>query len=145
LADKIALVACVGKKTTAPRPACNLYTSAWFRKASSYAQQIADRWFILSAKYGLLPPDRVIAPYDETLNRMPAAQRRAWAKRVLQDLRQEVHAGNNIIILAGQRYREHLIDPLEAWGCNVDIPMRGLRIGEQLRWLNEHLDRYHGS
>ncbi len=135
---KIALVACVSKKATISRPARDLYTSAWFMKASAYAQQIADRWFILSAKYGLVPPDRVIAPYDETLNRMPAAQRRAWAKRVLQDLRHEVHAGDDIVILAGQRYREHLIDPLETMGCNVDIPMRGLRIGEQLRWLNKH-------
>jgi cytoplasmic iron level regulating protein YaaA (DUF328/UPF0246 family) len=141
---KIALVACVSKKATMSRPARDLYTSAWFRKASSYAQQIADHWFILSAKHGLVPPNQVIAPYDETLNRMPAAQRRAWAKRVLQDLRHEVHAGDDIIILAGQRYREHLIDPLEAMGCKVHIPMCGLRIGEQLRWLNEHLDRYHG-
>ena len=135
---KIALVACVSKKATMSRPARDLYTSTWFMKASAYAQQIADRWFILSAKYGLVPPDQVIAPYDETLNRMPAAQRRAWAKRVLQDLRHEVHAGDDIVILAGQRYREHLIDPLETMGCNVDIPMRGLRIGEQLRWLNKH-------
>ncbi len=127
-----------------PQPARSLYTSAWFKKASAYAQQIADRWFILSAKYGLVPPDQVIAPYDETLNRMPAAQRRAWAKRVLQDLRHEVQAGDDIIILAGQRYRAHLIDPLEAIGCNVEIPMRGLRISEQLRWLNEHLESYHG-
>ena len=144
MADKIALVACVGTKNTVPSPARELYTSAWFRKASSYAQQVAARWFILSAKYGLVLPDQVIAPYDETLNCMRAAQRRAWAKRVLQALRHEVHAGDDIIILAGQRYREHLIDPLESRGCNVEIPMRGLRIGEQLRWLNEHLESYHG-
>ncbi len=138
MAAKIALVACVGKKTTAPRPARALYTSAWFRKASSYAQQIANRWFILSAKYGPVPPDRVIAPYDETLNRMPAAQRRAWAKRVLRALQDEVQAGDTVIILAGQRYREHLVEPLAAMGCNVDIPMRGLRIFGGAYWGQAH-------
>ncbi|MBN1260078.1 MAG: hypothetical protein JXB35_05305 [Anaerolineae bacterium] len=144
MTQKTVLVACVGKKATLPRPARDLYTSAWFKKASAYAQQIGDQWFILSAKYGLVSPDQVIASYDETLNRMPVAQRRAWADKVLQVLHHEVHAGDVIIILAGQRYREFLIRPLEARGCQVEMPMRGLRIGEQLRWLNRRLEGQHG-
>jgi hypothetical protein len=66
----IALVACVSKKNTTPMPARDLYISAWFRKASMYAARVADRWYILSAKYGLVAPDTMIKPYDETLNKM---------------------------------------------------------------------------
>lgn len=39
-------------------------------------------------------------------------------------------------ILAGDRYREFLTPMLQARGVQVDVPMQGLRIGEQLRWLD---------
>jgi cytoplasmic iron level regulating protein YaaA (DUF328/UPF0246 family) len=135
----VAFVACVGKKNSTPMPARDLYTSAWFRKASAYATRTAGEWYILSAKYGLVSPDEVIKPYDETLNRMPAAARRAWAKRVMDDLTQRLEPGDEVIILAGQRYRADLLDPLRQMGCTVQIPMQGLRIGEQLAWLNRQL------
>jgi hypothetical protein len=135
----IALVACVGKKTALPMPAQDLYISPWFRKASAYASRVADRWYILSAKYGLVDPRTVIAPYDETLNRMPAAERRAWARRVLADLRQVLAPGDRVVFLAGQRYREGLVGAVRAMGCTVEIPMEGLKIGEQLAWLKQRV------
>jgi len=70
---------------------------------------------------------------------MPAAQRRVWAQRVLYDLCDATKPGDKIIFLAGARYRECLADPLEELGYIVEIPMMGMRIGEQLRWLNQHL------
>ena len=139
MSSTIPLVACVARKAAAPRPAAQLYPSALFLKASAYAARNADAWYILSAKYGLVDPHQIIAPYDETLNRMPAAQRRAWGKRVLYDLCDILLPGDTVIILAGQRYREHLVDSLEKLRCRVEIPMVGMRIGEQLRWLNQHL------
>jgi hypothetical protein len=135
----IALVACVGKKTSTPMPARDLYTSAWFLKASAYATRTADEWYILSAKYVLVPPDTVIVPYDETLNSMPVGARRAWAKRVMDDLTRRLEPGDEVIILAGQRYRADLLDPLRQMGCTVQIPMQGLGIGQQLAWLNRQL------
>jgi len=45
-----------------------------------------------------------------------------------------------VIILAGARYREHLIEPIQGMGCSVEISMAGLRIGEQLRWLKQKLE-----
>jgi hypothetical protein len=116
----------------------NLYVSDWFIKASSYATQISDQWFILSAKYGLLYPDEEIEPYNETLNNMPVKSRRAWASIVLEDLLQEINEGDQIVFLAGQRYREFLVKPLRSRGFLVEIPMEGLRIGEQLSWLIRH-------
>lgn len=57
---KIVLVSCVSEKRAAPSPTCDLYTSDWFTKVARYAGQIADEWFILSAKYGLVHPDKTI-------------------------------------------------------------------------------------
>ena len=137
---RIALVACVSKKAASPMPACDLYTSPWFSKASAYAWQVADEWYILSAKHGLVSPGTVIAPYDETLSRMPTAERRAWAKRVQEDLGEVLKPGDHVVILAGEAYRSNLVGPIREMGCTVEIPMQGLKIGQQLSWLKHRLE-----
>jgi hypothetical protein len=139
MSKKIALVACVSKKRTRPSSAQDLYISDWFRKASTYARRVASEWYILSAKYGLVSPDTTIEPYDETLNRMPAAARRAWARRVLKELGQVLRPGDHVVILAGMRYRENLVGPIQQMGCSVEIPMEGLGIGKQLSWLKRQI------
>ena len=133
----IVLVSCVASKTATANRAGQLYTSPWFRKASSYARQIGDQWYILSAKHGLVDPESVIEPYDETLNTMRAAERRAWARRVLQELQEVLHPGDQVVFLAGQRYRENLVAPIKDMGCSVEITMEALGIGEQTRCLNQ--------
>jgi hypothetical protein len=139
LGKTVALVACVGKKNPGPMAARDLYASDWFRKASAYAAREADEWYILSAKYGLLPPDTVIAPYDETPKGMLAAARREWAKRVMEKLARRLDPGDKVMVLAGQDYRVGLVEPLRQIGCTVLIPMKGLRIGEQLAWLKRQI------
>jgi hypothetical protein len=139
MAKKIALVACVSKKNSTPMPAQDLYCSDWFRKASAYAMHVADEWYILSARHGLIAPDEVIGPYNQTLNEMPAAERRAWAKRVLEDLDRVLQPGDQVMILAGVKYRENLVNPIQEMGCNVEIPMQGLAFGEQKSWLKQRL------
>ena len=46
----------------------------------------------------------MIEPHDETLNRMAAAARRIWAEGVMSDLTQRLRPGDEVLILAGQRY-----------------------------------------
>jgi len=56
----------VKKITTALRRNSRLYISDWFLKARRYAEASGCDWLILSAQYGLVAPDRVIAPYNRT-------------------------------------------------------------------------------
>ena len=134
--ETICLVSCVSKKRDQPCEAKNLYISALFEKSRAWAEQHADRWFILSAKYGLISPESVIPPYEQTLNRMGVADRRAWAKSVAKELQREVRPGDQVVFLAGQKYREGLEPVLRQLGVRVEIPMKHLRIGEQLSWLS---------
>jgi len=90
----------------------------------------------LSAKYGLLRPEVVIGPYNETLNNMGKAERRQWAQKILEELRNVVRRGDLSVFLAGLKYREFVEPGLLELGCRVSVPMRGMRIGEQLKWLN---------
>ena len=58
----VGLVACASQKLQRPAPARELYVSQLFKKASAYAGLTCDRWYILSAKHGLVHPDTVLEP-----------------------------------------------------------------------------------
>jgi len=49
--------------------------------------------------------------------------------------------GDEVLILAGRRYREYLIGPLRRRVESIQIPMEGLDIGEQLQFLNEQIEQ----
>jgi hypothetical protein len=132
---RIALVSCVKSKLATTARADQLYTSPWFRASRRYAERQADEWYILSAEYGLLRPEKRVRPYEKTLNNMGQADRKDWALRVQKQLLASIPANAEVIILAGQRYREHLVPFLLARGNMVSIPMEGLSIGRQLRFL----------
>ena len=131
------LISCVKTKQPHRCQAKELYVSQLFSKARSHAEAAEGAWFILSAEYGLLSPDRVVSPYERTLNKMPKGEREAWAQKVLLQIEAELPNLRRVVFLAGERYRENLIRPLRARGVEVATPMEGLGIGKQLRWLNE--------
>jgi hypothetical protein len=135
----VGLVGCASQKLQRPAPARELYVSPLFKKASAYAEATCDRWYVLSALHGLVHPDTVLEPYDVRLgtshrNTPPIHQ---WGARVRDQLLAELAGLENvtIIALAGEQYRISLRDV--PWP--VDIPMKGLGIGQQLGWLTGRL------
>jgi hypothetical protein len=136
---RIVLVSCVKSKSTISMPAKDLYISDLFKKSSAYAKLIGDSWYILSAKYGLLSPDQVIEPYEKTLNKMGVEERKSWAKNVMSDLAKIVTPGDEVVFLAGVKYRKNLIQPLKKMGSKISVPMEGLSFGNQLKWLKNKL------
>lgn len=131
------LVSCVKTKQSSKAPAKDLYASDWFSKARTVVESKGAPWFILSAKYGLVSPKDIIAPYELTLNKMPVADRRRWAEEVLGKIGRMATKPKRIVMFAGARYREFLQPGLEAMGIEVDVPMVGLAFGEQLSWLGQ--------
>ncbi len=96
-------------------------------------------WYILSAKYGLVRPDQVLEPYGQALKIMGKNDHKARANRTLQALAPLVHPDDTIVYLAGKANRDFLVDPFTRMGCRIEISMEGLRIGEQMHWLDEQL------
>ena len=133
------LVSCVSQKGEWACEARDLYVSDLFRKARRYVEASGCPWFVLSAAYGLVTPDQVIAPYERTLNTLGIADRRVWAEQVVTQLAEAVPDMSRVVFLAGKRYREFLACHLVRREVAVSVPMEGLRIGEQLRWLGQHL------
>jgi hypothetical protein len=134
--DAVFLVSCVSSKQVQPAPARLLYQSDWFVKARAFVEARGGRWFILSALHGVVAPEEVIAPYERTLNTMPVEERRQWAARVHAQLAPLLAGRHRIVFLAGQHYREYLAPALARDGFQIEVPMEGLRIGEQLAWLS---------
>lgn len=131
----IYLIACAKGKRQGPIAAKDLYDSPLFSKSRAHAQQRADEWYILSAKYHLLSPEQVIEDYDLTLNAMSKTEQSAWADVVLDALTKVTKPGDKLIFLAGENYRKNLEGRLLERGYEVEVPMRGLRIGHALQWL----------
>lgn len=130
----IALIACASRKQDAPCRAAELYApSTLFSLSYAYARTLTGRIYILSAKHGLVPEDAVIAPYDETLNDLPAEGRRAWAEGVLAQLGQVCDLRRDqFIILAGRNYYEYLLPGL----ANVTLPLGNLPLGKRIELLH---------
>lgn len=135
----IALVSYVSSKLDHAAAAKDLYISPLFMKARAYAEQIADRWYVLSAEHHLLAPDQEVAPYEKTLNKMPKAEREQWARTVFSQITSITVPSDRIVFLSGLRYREGLAPLLSGRGNPIEVPMEGLSIGRQLQWLTRRL------
>jgi hypothetical protein len=82
---RVGLVGCVKRKGPVAAPAGELYVSPLFAGRRRFVEASCDRWFILSARHGLVDPDEVVEPYDESLVAAGVGERHAWAERVLID------------------------------------------------------------
>ena len=139
---EIGLVSCVKTKREEPATPKSLYTSPYFKKMRSYAEQYHDDWWILSAKHGLLDPDdERIEPYDETLSGARKAKKREWAERVAEQLNEEGLLSDDVMLVfhAGKDYYEELLPHIDSTGASIEIPTEGLSIGEKQAWYKERL------
>lgn len=135
--NKIILISCSKKKGIQEDKAERLYQSSLFRSSYAYAKkQKPQAIYILSAKYGLLSPNSIIKPYNQTLNKMKIVERKKWAETIIHKLKDKHSLKNDIfIILAGRKYYEYFIKSLN----NTKLPLEHLKIGERLRKLSNLL------
>jgi hypothetical protein len=125
----IVLISCVKSKRPFRCAAKELYCSNLFQAQREFAEALARRWFILSAKYGLVSPDQDIEPYEKTMNGASAAEKKAWSEKVLIDLEGKLGPSDRLVITAGENYCRYLIPLLEAKGHEVEQPLKGLSMG----------------
>lgn len=130
-----------------------LYQSPLFSKRLDYAEAKGLRWYVLSAKYGCWAPTIALKPYDMTFAEMTPADIAAWhinvAQRLVEELWEPFHekesaeplkpAELTIEIHAGADYCHPLTEILTAVGIKVELPLKGLGIGEQLAWYGKQV------
>lgn len=110
--ERLVIMACSAMKRTSPARADELYTGVMWQTLRAHRQAPLSL-LILSAKHGLLPPDQVVAPYDQLMTPHRAQQLR---------LRVEVHAEmlaavlrqrriTEVVLVGGKLYRS-VLEPL---------------------------------
>lgn len=135
---QVAIVGCGKAKRDGRHKARNLYTSTYFDKKRLFAEVGCDDWFILSAKYGLIDPDRRVPSYDVTVTDVDADE---FATRVADqaDANADVFdAADRVFVLAGKDYIDAVDDVLAGLPCEVEYPFAGTGgIGDQMSVLDD--------
>ena len=133
--QRVVLISCVSKKLPYKAKVEDLYVSPLFKLGLQYAHSLKpDYIFVLSAKHGLVGLKQRLLPYNQTLNSMKAIKVRAWADKVIEQLKARVNLeGDEVIFLAGENYRKYLTPHI----ANHSVPMQGLGIGKQLQYLKK--------
>ena len=70
---------------------------------------------------------------------MPKRDREAWAERVQLQLLGMLPVGAIVVILAANRYREGIVSFLDKYGFRIEVPLEGLKFGQQLQWLKRRM------
>lgn len=125
-AARLVIVGCGAAKLGHAAPAADLYTGQHFRAALATALAIAPhhRILILSARYGLVRPTEVIAPYDLTVGQQGAVH----AEIIAADARRlGVDRAAPVVVLASARYAALC----RAVWPEVVTPLTGQGIGYQ--------------
>jgi hypothetical protein len=132
--DALVLIACSQTKATrAAAPARELYTGSLFQDAVRWAESWEFRWMVLSARHGLVDPDRPMTAYDAQLPSSPDPQRTLWLRPQMPD------GVTSVIVLGGQRYVDdaHAAWPdLPFWAPLQELSRRGY--GHYRAWLRRN-------
>jgi hypothetical protein len=138
---RIGLISCVKDKEDYATVASKLYKSKLFLYSKKYAERNYDAYFILSAKYGLIFPDEVVQPYDETLIGKSADEKKQWSLNIFHFIISNYNPDTaEFYIHAGKDYRKYLLPMLEEYGFKVYVPLQGLGIGQQLQFYKNISD-----
>ena len=138
MSRELVLVSCSKSKQTGVHRAGDLYEpSAIFRKRRAFAHQRNAPWGILSAKHGYLRPWEATPEYNVHID----ARTPAWAAVVLEGLLVDLrhYDAEQVTILAGSKYVDPLVAPLESRGYDVVDYNRGKMPGQRMAALNDVL------
>jgi hypothetical protein len=122
-----------GDPERGPVPAREAYTGAPFKVNRAYAERHGDRWVILSARYGFIPPDFVLpGPYDVTFKKRATGP--VEVATLMDQIRaQGLHEFGRVVGLGGKEYRDMIGAAFAPFGPAVEFPFAGLAIGLAMR------------
>lgn len=135
----VVVIGCGKSKLARPAAARDLYTGSLFRACRAYAERSGHPWVILSAEHFVLPPEVRVAPYENRITRKADGSR--WARVAVEHFAQwlgglRMGRSVRVVCLAGASYADPFCAELYAqFGISCEQPLRGLGLGQRLRWL----------
>ena len=107
-------------------PAKDAYVSGYFQKNRAYAERFADRWLILSAKYGFWDPDGPIENYNVSFL-IPASKPISMAKLQRQVKAKRLSRYRHVVVLGGALYADKVQEAFRSTKCRIHRPFNGLK------------------
>ncbi|MFZ4266581.1 DUF6884 domain-containing protein [Streptomyces arboris] len=129
----LVVIPCASRKLTVPAPAGDLYQGSYHRACRQTADALTatgGTTVILSGLHGLLPLDRITAPYE-----MRMGDHGSVTPEQLRDQAQELGLADapTVVVLAGAQY---VTAARQVWP-HASAPLTGRGIGRQLQRLVE--------
>lgn len=115
-------------------PLIELYTGNLFRARLAFAQAIGGPHWIISAFHGCRRPTYRSGWYERTIDR---TNRRWFAATVRDTLLEHTARGDHLLVLASAPYCWSWTDELRDAGRQVELPLAGMGLGQQLGYLKQ--------
>lgn len=138
------MIVFIGCGATKMKNACKarkMYVGNYVQLCLAYAQTFTtqDNIYILSAKYGVLPLEKVIEPYNKTLNNMNIQEKQDWKNMVIKQLEDiGINKDTEVVFICGTNY----YTLLEDYFTNYKLPLPKQGIGVQQHFMIEELRKY---
>lgn len=117
----VLLVSCGRRKSNVACEAQDMYNSYRFQRLKTIANTIGLRWYIISAKHGILSPNEIIEPYDLCLTSCTDEYKQDWAKQALNKLF-VFNKDTQFVVIADAHYSQRIVPPLISRGYRVSAP-----------------------
>jgi hypothetical protein len=162
---RVGLVGCGQDNLDEPAEARNLSTPPYFEAKRDWCEWFCYRWFVVSAKYGVVRPDEEIEPYEQALSDLSDDGKRLWREKVqrqLQALLSTVYGtphSHEVVLLMGDSgdndYRTQVREALRGtsrgyfaedehvavWSPFEEVEEARGGNGNQMGWLKSEVER----
>jgi len=121
-----------------PTPAREAYIGAPFAVNREFAEKHADRWVILSAKYGFIDPDFVIPEtYEVTFKK--ASTNPISVERLAEQVQElGLTRFDRVIGLGGHDYRRAIVAAFDSVPVKLEFPTAGMPLGKSMGFLKSY-------
>jgi cytoplasmic iron level regulating protein YaaA (DUF328/UPF0246 family) len=144
--DLLVIVPCGSAKiwaqdpTAGPTEAYHAYRGVPFKLNRAYAERFADRWVILSAKYGFIPPNFVIPEsYEVTFKKKSTNPVHLDTLiRQVEELRLDTF--RVVVGLGGKEYRWAVELAFQETGAITVFPFAGLPLGKSMQVIKHAIE-----
>ena len=131
---RVVLIGSSGETATVPCAAADLFRSSGFVAARERAVGSGERWFVLSARHGLLDPGDVVSPVGASLGDHSLGYRIAWGEWVAAQLGERMWLSGLVVeVHGGVDFAQPLRHPLGRRGAGVELPLPRM-------WQDDPLD-----
>jgi len=124
-----------------PTRARDAYVGAPFRVNREYAEKFADRWVILSAKYGFIDPEFVIPEnYNVTFKRPRTNP--VGLDKLREQIKEKglLNKFDKVVVLGGRNYVDVVRRAFEGFGVEVVAPTLGLPLGKAIAKVRKAIE-----